>query len=37
MMPMHIFGPNAQSDLSRSLEKALKLVKGFLICAGAVT
>jgi len=29
MMPMHVFGPNAQSDLSRSLGKALKLVKGF--------
>jgi hypothetical protein len=32
MMPMHIFGPSAQNDLSRSLEKALKLVKSFLIC-----
>jgi hypothetical protein len=29
MMPMHVFGPNTLSDLSRSLEKALKLVKGF--------
>ena len=36
MMPMHIFGLSAQNDLSRSLEKALKLVKSFLIYAGAV-
>jgi hypothetical protein len=34
MMLMHVFGPNAQSDISRSLEKALKLVKDFLSCAG---
>jgi hypothetical protein len=32
-MPMHVCGPNAQSELSRSLEKALKLVKDFLSCA----